>query len=128
MIDLSKVKKRPTVSLYIPNTEEIVNSKMVKKLRNKVFHMSQSSFAIALGVSKKTIEKWERGGKDNRINSSSKKLLYLLDKDHSLMDSLYQVVDETDGHLQNTKVPVETKKQTRKKVPSKQKSESEKKN
>lgn len=81
MIDLSKLKKKPTVSLYIPNTEEIVDSKMVKKLRNEVFHMSQSSFAVALGVSEKTIEKWERGGKGNRINSSSKKLLYLLDRE-----------------------------------------------
>lgn len=45
-------------------------------------------FSKALGISEKTVEKWEQGA--NPIKGAASRLLYLIDQDHSLMDKLYR--------------------------------------
>ena len=64
-----------------------VNNDFVKKLRKKL-NMSQSIFATILGVTKKTIEKWEQGA--NPIKGCSARLLYLIDRNPVIINQLYQ--------------------------------------
>lgn len=91
MFDISKLKTIKGVVLETAQSEEI-SANDVKRIRNDIFHMSQSSFALALGVSKKTVEAWECGS--NVPSSTTKKLLYLLENNPHLMKQLYNVVDE----------------------------------
>lgn len=91
MFDISKLKTIKGVVLETAQTEE-VSANDIKRIRNDIFHMSQSSFALALGVSKKTVEAWECGR--NIPSGAEKKLLYLLENNTHLMKQLYNVVDE----------------------------------
>lgn len=91
MFDISKLKTIKGVVLETAQSEEI-SANDVKRIRNDIFHMSQSSFALALGVSKKTVESWECGR--NVPSSTTKKLLYLLENNTHLMKQLYNAVDE----------------------------------
>nr|DAT54954.1 MAG TPA: putative transcriptional regulator [Caudoviricetes sp.] len=91
MFDISKLKAIKGVVLETAQSEEI-SANDIKRIRNDIFHMSQSSFALALGVSKKTIEAWECGTNDP--SGTAKKLLYLLENNTHLMKQLYNVVDE----------------------------------
>ena len=91
MFDISKLKTIKGVVLETAQSEEI-SANDVKRIRNDIFHMSQSSFALALGVSKKTVEAWECG--KNVPSGTAKKLLYLLENNTHLMKQLYNVVDE----------------------------------
>lgn len=91
MFDISKLKKIKGVILETAQSEEI-SANDVKRIRNDIFHMSQSSFALALGVSKKTVEAWEC--ERNVPSGTTKKLLYLLENNTHLMKQLYNVTDE----------------------------------
>lgn len=57
----------------------------VAKVRNSL-DMTQKSFAKLLGVSPRTVEAWE-SGKTNPA-PTAKKLMYLIDNDHSLVQKL----------------------------------------
>ena len=63
---------RRTVVTYVPVTE--YTSEDVKDLRHRL-NISQRDFANCLGVSKKTIEKWESG--DNTPSGPAKRMLEL---------------------------------------------------
>ena len=91
MFDISKLKTIKGVVLETAQSKEISASD-IKRIRNDIFHMSQSSFALALGVSKKTVEAWECGRNDP--STTTKKLLYLLENNPHLMKQLYNVTDE----------------------------------
>jgi len=52
----------------------------------KALNMTQSAFALALGVSPRTVEAWEAGR--NEPSGAARHLLYLLDCDHSLVQRL----------------------------------------
>lgn len=91
MFDISKLKAIKGVVLETAQSEEI-SANDIKRIRNNIFHMSQSSFALALGVSKKTVEAWECGR--NIPSGAAKKLLYLLENNTCLMKQLYNVTDE----------------------------------
>lgn len=91
MFDISKLKTIKGVVLETAQSKEISASD-IKRIRNDIFHMSQSSFALALGVSKKTVEAWECGTNDP--SGTAKKLLYLLENNTHLMKQLYNVTDE----------------------------------
>lgn len=63
-----------------------INKTTFKKLREDLGY-SQHVFSNILGVSKKTIEKWEQG--KNPIKGPTARLLYLINDDHKLLDKLY---------------------------------------
>lgn len=48
--------------------------------------LSQKGLAFALGVSPRTVEAWETGR--NMPNGAARNLLYLIEKDNSLIDKL----------------------------------------
>ena len=64
--------------------------------------MSQSLFAEILGISEKTVEKWEQGA--NPVKGAASRLLYLLDKNKELINDLYiidGVLTESDLKMEN---------------------------
>jgi len=91
MFDISRLKKIKGIRIETAETDNISGND-VKRIRNDIFHMSQTAFALALGVSKKTIEAWERG--TNIPSKTAQKLLYLLENNTYLMKQLYNVQDE----------------------------------
>lgn len=96
---LDKIKNANKVKLNIPNFNEIVNKEFAKLVRES-FNMTQKVFAASLGVSEKTIEKWESG--DNRIKGAAARLLYLLAEEPKLMDKIYSY--ETISVTKNKKI------------------------
>lgn len=71
-----------------------VNSDTVKRFR-KQNGLTQIAFANIMGVSKKTVEKWEQGA--NKLSGSSAVLLTLLNNEPDLLEKVYcvQKVDRT---------------------------------
>jgi putative transcriptional regulator len=59
----------------------------VAEVRKKL-NLSQRNFALAMGVSPRTVEAWEAGV--NTPSGSSRRLLYLLEKDGALVSYLIQ--------------------------------------
>lgn len=57
----------------------------VSEVRNSL-DMTQKSFAAMLGVSRRTVEAWECG--KSTPTPTAKKLIYLIQNDHSLVDKL----------------------------------------
>ena len=68
------------------HSENIVDKDFIKALRLKRNH-TQAVFASILGVSVKTIEKWEQGAVKPR--PLVKKFLYLLDLHPNIFNDLY---------------------------------------
>ena len=66
--------------------ESVVTNKFVKELRQKL-NMTQAVFAEILGVTKKTIEKWEQG--KNPVKGCSARLLYALNENPELINMFY---------------------------------------
>ncbi len=64
------------------------DGKDVLRIRKRL-NISQAGFALALGVSKRTVEAWE-AGKSSPSNASNK-LLYLVEKDESIINRLVAV-------------------------------------
>lgn len=93
MKSLSKILKKRGKSSTIVDTEKVTTPEFAKALRNKL-NFSQSLFSKILGLSEKTIEKWEQGA--NPIKGSSSRLLYLLDKNPNLINQLYEIQDFTE--------------------------------
>lgn len=69
---------------HIPNykAEDVTRAR-------KDLNMSQRTLAIALGVSTRTVEAWEAG--QNEPSGAARNLLFLIDKDHTLVDRLVGV-------------------------------------
>lgn len=63
-----------------------VNNETLKILRNDL-NLSQAKFANIIGVSKKTVEKWEQGA--NPIQGPTARLIYLIMNDHSIIKRIY---------------------------------------
>ena len=79
----NKIKKYHVEYIDI---ESIVTNKFVKELRQKL-NMTQTVFAEILGVTKKTIEKWEQG--KNPVKGCSARLLYALNENPELINKFY---------------------------------------
>ena len=79
----NKIKKYHVEYIDI---ESIVTNKFVKELRQKL-NMTQTVFAEILGVTKKTIEKWEQG--KNPVKGCSARLLYALNENPELIKMFY---------------------------------------
>ncbi len=65
-----------------------VDASYVKEFR-EYYNLTQIALANILGVTKKTIEKWEQG--KNKIKGSSAVLLTLMREDKSILDKVYHV-------------------------------------
>jgi len=76
------------IEIDIPDFNDVVNNDFVKDLRTDL-ELTQKVFGNVLGVTKKTIEKWEQGA--NPIKGPAARLLYLIDKDNTLVNKLYSV-------------------------------------
>jgi putative transcriptional regulator len=86
-INFDLIKNATRYRLDEVDVNEIVNGAFVKTLRDKL-NMSQNVFASMLGVSEKTVEKWEQG--KHKIKGPNARLLYLLNKDPSLIKHWYR--------------------------------------
>lgn len=64
-----------------------INKDYVRNLRIKL-KLTQKVFASILGVSKKTIEKWEQGR--NPVVGPAARLLYLIDTNPEIIKIIYQ--------------------------------------
>ncbi|MBE7049403.1 MAG: helix-turn-helix domain-containing protein [Ruminococcaceae bacterium] len=86
MINIDKLLESKRIEVKIPNIK--IDKYYVKQFRinNK---LTQIALANILGVTKKTIEKWEQG--TNNINGSSAVLLRLLNDNPDLLSQLYSV-------------------------------------
>jgi len=77
-------KSKARVSVYEISVPEY-NAEDVLRVRSGL-RLSQRSFALALGVSPRTVEAWEIGR--NTPAGSARNLMYLIERDHSLVDRL----------------------------------------
>ncbi len=92
MFDIEALKKMPVCKNEFTNTEEITTNSFAKTLRQKL-GLSQRMMAKMLGLSEKTIEKWEQGV--NPIKGAASRTLYLLDRHPELVSELYQFRKKT---------------------------------
>jgi putative transcriptional regulator len=65
--------------VYRYKAEDVVRTR-------KALNLTQSALAFAIGVSPRTVEAWESGR--NEPSGTASRLLYLLDRDHSLLSHL----------------------------------------
>lgn len=87
-LDLSRFDTARTFEIKYTNVDTIVDKEFVKSLRNKL-NMTQLVFASVLGVTKKTVEKWEQG--KTPIKCASARFLYLLDIRPEIVEEFYTV-------------------------------------
>ena len=87
MFNWNETFRKPGYETKIKDIEGIVTPTFLKELRQKR-NISQRLLAQILGVSEKTIEKWEQGA--NPIKGTASRLLYLLDKYDWLLDEFYE--------------------------------------
>lgn len=96
MINIDKLLESKRVEVTF--AEINVNGDYVKRFR--VDHgLTQVALANIVGVTKKTIEKWEQGV--NNVGGSSAVLLKLLNDNPELIDQLYQVNVRVSGKPRN---------------------------
>ena len=86
MIDINKLLESKRLEITFADVN--VDRAFVKAFR-KEHGLTQSALANILGVTKKTIEKWEQG--KNNIGGSSAVLLELLHDNPELIGQLYSV-------------------------------------
>ena len=92
MIDVSKLLE--STRLEITFADVNVDRDFVKAFR-KEHGLTQIALANMLGVTKKTIEKWEQG--KNNVGGSSAVLLKLLNDNPNLIEQLYSVKVDVQG-------------------------------
>lgn len=92
MIDVSKLLE--STRLEITFADVNVDRDFVKAFR-KEHGLTQIALANVLGVTKKTIEKWEQG--KNNVGGSSAVLLKLLNDNPNLIEQLYRVKVDVQG-------------------------------
>lgn len=94
MINIEKLLE--SERLEVAFAEVNVDKDYVKQFRKK-YHLTQIALANILGVTKKTVEKWEQG--TNNINGSSAVLLKLLNDNAELINQLYHVKSGVRGKV-----------------------------
>jgi len=92
-IEYEKGKKVPNVKTRTITIEPIphYDAKSIKKIRNNL-GVSQSTFAIIMGVSKKTVEAWESGR--NEPQGPAQRILMLIEKDNNILKK-YGLISNT---------------------------------
>ena len=86
MINIEKLLESKRVEVSYIDVQ--IDKNFVKTFRKK-YQLTQAALANVLGVTKKTIEKWEQGV--NNINGSSAVLLRLLENNPELLHQIYSV-------------------------------------
>lgn len=104
MINIEKLLQSPRVEISFIDID--VDKDFVKTFR-KEFHLTQIALANVLGVTKKTVEKWEQGV--NKVSGSSAVLLKLLNKNPELIDQIYSVKYDVSGKNENSYKIIESK-------------------
>lgn len=108
MINLRKVLKSKKVEVTYLTPE--VDKEFVKDFRKK-FDLTQTALANTLGVTKKTVEKWEQG--INKVSGSSAILFRLLSMNPELIQQLYAVSNDiSKSEIENSKEKMRTMKST----------------
>ncbi len=83
----SELEKTSTkIILDKPNFKKIVDTKYIKSLRKKMGY-TQQVFANVLGVSLKTVEKWEQNV--NKLTGPTARLMYLINNNDDLVNQIY---------------------------------------
>ena len=91
MFDWNKVFSKPAYEFEIKDVDQEITQEFVKKLRTKL-NLSQRMFAKILGISEKTIEKWEQGVIP--IKRTASRLLFVLERHPEILNDLYIVKRE----------------------------------
>ena len=104
MINVEKLLESKRVEITI--MDERVDKEFVKMFRKK-YSLTQVALANILGVSKKTIEKWEQGA--NNVNGSSAVLIKLLNNNPELMSQVYSVKFDVEGPVEDEYRLIESK-------------------
>lgn len=78
-------------TIEVPDTRAIVDGEFVVRVRKKL-GMGQKPFARILGITERTLNRWEH--EKIFIGNSSSRLLYLLDKNPDLIFELYNIVED----------------------------------
>ena len=100
MINFDVLKNATKVN--VTYTVDEINSDYVKDFRRK-HALTQIALANIMGVTKKTIEKWEQG--KNKVSGSSSVLFTLLSNNENLLQQIRQVkLIAADGTEQEFKV------------------------
>ncbi len=87
-LNLSWFEKARTFEIKYLDIDGMIDKDFVKNLRNKL-NMTQLVFSSVIGVTKKTVEKWEQG--KNPIKGATARFLYLLDLNPELISEFYLV-------------------------------------
>ena len=105
MINIDKLLESKRVEVIF--AEINVNGEYVKRFR-KNHGLTQIALANIVGVTKKTVEKWEQGV--NKVSGSSAVLLKLLNDNPDLIEQLYKVnVGVTGKRMSEEYKPIELK-------------------
>lgn len=83
-----KLRSLKGFTTEIIDTSAITTKEFVKNLRLEL-NLSQRVFASILGVSEKTVEKWEQG--KNPVQGATSRLLYLVSKHNELISDIYKI-------------------------------------
>lgn len=86
MINFDVLKNAPRIS--VSYTIDEITADYVKEFRRK-YRLTQIALANIMGVTKKTIEKWEQG--KNKVSGSSSVLFTLLSNNENLLSQLRMV-------------------------------------
>lgn len=100
MINFDVLKKAARIN--VTYTVDEINSEYIKEFRRK-YALTQAALANIMGVTKKTIERWEQG--INKVSRSSSVLFTLLSKNENLLHQIRKVeLIAEDGTVQDFKV------------------------
>lgn len=91
MFNWNEVFSKDAYEFDFTDVDTEVTPEFARNLRMKL-KLSQKMFAKILGISHKTIEKWEKG--DNPIRGTASRILFLLNKHEELLNDLYLVKRE----------------------------------
>lgn len=86
MIDIENLLKSSCVKVSVPKIE--ITPKFVREFREKN-SISQSILASIFCVTKKTVEKWEKGEK--KVKGSASVLFKVLDNNPEILSQIYSV-------------------------------------
>ncbi|MDY0278624.1 MAG: helix-turn-helix domain-containing protein [Acholeplasma sp.] len=106
-ININDIASKYGTTFKFTQPSNIVNAQYVKELRSKL-NYTQLYFSQVLGVTKKTIEKWEQG--KNPVKGPSAALLYIINENPEILkllvfdDSKYSKLDNVEEETSNFKL------------------------
>jgi len=98
-INIKELAKKHGTTFSFSQPEKIVDANYIKELRTKL-NFTQLYFAQVLGVTKKTIEKWEQG--KNPAKGTAAALLFIIKENPEILKLL--VRDSTNYSVAQTSI------------------------